>query len=85
MLNNNRYTQLLKRVVPVKPEGFVPHPSLYLTLLFSTFATVLLIPFAADTSSFMTVTVLSRLLPFSFLALPYVTPESWGISKLTQR
>jgi len=27
----------------------------------------------------MTVSLLSRALPFSFLALPYVIPESWGI------
>jgi hypothetical protein len=27
----------------------------------------------------MTVSLLSRALPFSFLALPYVIPESWGV------
>lgn len=75
---SSRYTRFLNRVVPTKPEGFVPDLKLYLLLLSSNFMAVFLLPFAANTTSFMAMTLLSRLLPFSFLALPYVIPEGWG-------
>jgi hypothetical protein len=47
-------------------------------LLLSSFVTVFLIPFASNTPSFMTVSILSRVLPFIFLGLPYLVPKSWG-------
>jgi hypothetical protein len=74
-----RHPQLVKRIIRAKPEGFLPNPYLYIFLLISTFTTVFLIPFASNTPSFMTVSILSRALPFSFLMLPYVVPTSWGI------
>jgi hypothetical protein len=73
-----RYSQLVARIFPAKPEGFVPKPALYLLLLISSFATTFLIPYASNTPSFMTISVLSRALPFSFLVLPSIIPESWG-------
>ncbi|PMD36669.1 hypothetical protein L207DRAFT_515186 [Hyaloscypha variabilis F] len=73
-----RYAQIMARVIPAKPEGFVPKPALYTLLLLSNFAATFLIPYASNTPSFMTVSLLSRALPFSFLALPYIIPESWG-------
>lgn len=69
----------MKRLFPAKAEGFVPKPALYVLLLVSTFGTTFLIPFASNTPSFMTISVLSRALPFSFLILPYIIPESWGV------
>ena len=39
---------------------------------------IFLIPFASNTPSFMTVSILSRVLPFSFLGIPYLVPTSWG-------
>jgi hypothetical protein len=70
---------LVERIIRTKPEGFLPSPYLYIFLLLSTFTTVFLIPFASNTPSFMTVSMLSRALPISFLMLPYVVPASWGI------
>jgi hypothetical protein len=64
--------------MPTKPDGFFPHPGLYITLLASTFTTIFLSSFASNTPSFMTVSLLSRILPFTHLALPYLIPESWG-------
>jgi len=66
------------RVFLAKPEGFVPKPALYTILLLSNFGATFLIPYASNTPSFMTVSLLSRALPFLFLALPYLIPESWG-------
>ncbi|KAE9379011.1 hypothetical protein N431DRAFT_396960 [Stipitochalara longipes BDJ] len=73
-----RYAQFVARVFPTKPEGFVPKPTLYILLLISNFGATFLIPYASNTPSFMTVSLLSRALPFSFLALAYVIPENWG-------
>ncbi|KAH8794060.1 hypothetical protein BGZ57DRAFT_937999 [Hyaloscypha finlandica] len=73
-----RYAQLVARVFPAKPEGFVPKPALYLFLLVSNFVATFLIPYASNTPSFMIVSIISRALPFSFLALPYIIPETWG-------
>jgi hypothetical protein len=66
------------RVFPAKPEGFIPKPALYLFLLVSNFVATFLIPYASNTPSFMIVSSISRALPFSFLALPYIIPETWG-------
>jgi hypothetical protein len=74
----SRYGELVARVFPAKPEGFVPKPPLYLFLLVSNFIATFLIPYASNTPSFMTVSMISRALPFSILALPYLIPESWG-------
>jgi len=74
----SRYAQLMARIFPAKPEGFFPKPALYLCLLLSIFATTFLIPYASNTPSFITISVLSRALPFSFLVLPFIIPKNWG-------
>lgn len=75
---SSRYSRFIERVIPTKPDGFLPSPALYITLLLANFSAIFLIPFAANTPSFMTVSLASRLIPFSFLVLPYVTPTAWG-------
>jgi hypothetical protein len=74
----HRYSQLVEKIIPTKPEGFVPNSALYIILLLSSLTTVFLIPFASNTPSFMTVSIFSRVLPLSFLWLPYLVPTSWG-------
>jgi hypothetical protein len=73
-----RFSRLKEKFVPAKPEGFVPKTGLYITLLLFNYTTIFLLPFASNTPSFPTIAVLSRTLPFTFLALPYVIPSSWG-------
>ncbi|RDL40586.1 Uncharacterized protein BP5553_00565 [Venustampulla echinocandica] len=75
---SSRYSQLVGKIIPTKPEGFVPKPAPYIALLLANFACIFLIPFASNTTSFMTISYLSRALPFSFLALPYIIPTRWG-------
>ena len=65
-------------LVPAKPEGFVPKTALYITLLLLNYTAIFLLPFASNTPSFPTITILSRILPLIFLALPYITPRSLG-------
>lgn len=61
-----------------KPEGWVPKPAIHLLVLALTYSSVFLLPFASNTPSFMTVTALSRVLPFIPLSLPFILPESFG-------
>ena len=61
-----------------KPEGWYPKPAITLGVLALTYSSVFLIPFASNTTSFVTVTAFSRFLPFIPLSLPYILPESFG-------
>lgn len=74
----NRFSQIKEKFIPTKPEGFIPHTGLYISLLLANFTSIFLIPFASNTPSFPTISIISRTLPFSFLALPYIVPQSWG-------
>ncbi|KAH8658687.1 hypothetical protein BGZ60DRAFT_531372 [Tricladium varicosporioides] len=73
------YHRLVDNIVKTKPEAFLPHPALYITLLFTNYAAIFFAPYAANTSSFMAVTLVSKILPFFYLALPYMIPNSWAI------
>jgi hypothetical protein len=73
-----RYSKTLERYFPAKPDGFLPAPALYVGLLLANFVAVAFIPLVSDTPSFTKVAILSRSLPFSFLLLPYIIPDSWG-------
>ena len=68
----------MDRILPSKPDNWCPHPILYLITIISSFTTVFLSPFAANTPSFPTVALAYRILSFAPLLLPYIVPESWG-------
>ncbi|CZT51415.1 uncharacterized protein RSE6_12558 [Rhynchosporium secalis] len=74
----SRYSHLLDRMIPKKQVGFVPKPAIYMTLLVTSFATVFLIPYSANTTAFLHVSSLTKILPFFLLILPYVIPVGWG-------
>ncbi|KAF4629886.1 hypothetical protein G7Y89_g8256 [Cudoniella acicularis] len=71
-------TRLMEKIIPTKPDGFLPHPAIYIILFLENYFAIFLVPYAANTPSFMTVVLLSRVLPLSYLVLPYVIPTSWG-------
>ncbi|KAH7418326.1 hypothetical protein BKA64DRAFT_564193, partial [Cadophora sp. MPI-SDFR-AT-0126] len=75
---STRYFHLLDKVIPRKQDGFLPKPAFYISLLLASFATIFLIPYAANTTAFVKVSWISGILPFSFLLLPYVIPAGWG-------
>jgi hypothetical protein len=77
-IDSTRFTHLKEKLMPTKPEGFVPKTGLYTTLLIFNYLAIFLIPFASNTASFPTIALLSRSLPFTFLALPYIIPKSLG-------
>lgn len=72
------YANFMDRILPSKPDNWCPHPILYLITIISSFTTVFLSPFAANTPSFPTVALAYRILSFAPLLLPYIVPESWG-------
>ncbi|XMA08300.1 hypothetical protein WAI453_001091 [Rhynchosporium graminicola] len=74
----SRYSHSLDRMIPKKQVGFVPKPAIYMTLLVTSFATVFLIPYSANTTAFLNVSSLTKILPFFLLFLPYVIPVGWG-------
>jgi len=77
-VTSSRYSHLLEKIIPTREDGFLPKPALYISLLLTSFATTFLIPYAANTTSFVNVSLLSGILPFCFLLLPYVVPAAWG-------
>ncbi|KAL2074351.1 hypothetical protein VTL71DRAFT_8129 [Oculimacula yallundae] len=77
-VTSSRYSHLLEKIVPKKQDGFLPKPTVYVSILLASFATTFLIPYAANTTSFWNVSGISKILPFSFLVLPYVIPAGWG-------
>ncbi|CZT12542.1 uncharacterized protein RAG0_16336 [Rhynchosporium agropyri] len=74
----SRFSHSLDRMIPKKQVGFVPKPAIYMTLLVTSFATVFLIPYSANTTAFLNVSILTKILPFFLLILPYVIPVGWG-------
>jgi len=77
-LTSSRYTRFVDKVLLKKPVGWVPKPALSIAILLSTYMSVFLLPFATNTPSFMSVTLLSKSLPFLPLILPSIAPENWG-------
>jgi hypothetical protein len=72
------YASFMDRILPSKPDGWCPHPILYLIPIIVSFTTVFLSPFAANTPSFQTVALAYRILSFTPLLLPYIVPERWA-------
>lgn len=68
----------LRQNASSKPENWVPRPIVVLGTIVASFAAIALTPTAYDTTTFIPVTILARVLPFAPLALPYLVPESWG-------
>ncbi|KAG4028268.1 hypothetical protein MFRU_023g01030 [Monilinia fructicola] len=67
-----------EKVVPERASNWLPNPGFYIALLLTGYGALFLTPFAANTSSFGTVALVSVSLPFAPLLLPYIVPEHWG-------
>lgn len=68
----------LRQNASSKPENWAPRPILVLGTIIASYAAIALTPTAYDTTTFIPITLLARVLPFAPLALPYLVPESWG-------
>lgn len=61
-----------------KPEGWCPNPLVYLLPMLGFLGTTLLVPLAAETSSFLNIVMTSKALALMPIILPAIIPESWG-------
>ncbi len=73
----SRLDKMLKNVAE-KPEGWAPNQSVYIASSFAAFAAIAVTPTAFDTTTFIPVALLSKVLPWLPLALPYIVPTSFG-------
>lgn len=67
-----------EKIVPQRANNWLPSSGFYIALLLFGHGAMFLTPFAANTSSFGKIALLSVSLPFAPLLLPYVIPEHWG-------
>ncbi|KAI0481206.1 hypothetical protein GGR56DRAFT_629338 [Xylariaceae sp. FL0804] len=77
-LPTSRWTQLRNKLLSPKPEGWVPNLWVFLSALGLNFASTLMLPYAAGTSSFMKFVLLARASTFLPLLLPKLLPASCG-------
>ncbi|KAI0840547.1 hypothetical protein F5Y06DRAFT_263039 [Hypoxylon sp. FL0890] len=66
------------RFIPPKPKNWHLRPSILLMVLWLNYVSIFLLPYAAETTSFTTVALLTRALTFLPLILPTIAPVSWG-------
>ena len=76
--NPCRFARVLDIVFPAKPTNWCPNPLLFLGGLFLSFLAILSLPYAAETSSFNTVLLLTRATNLALVAMPSIVPVSWG-------
>lgn len=76
--NTLRLTGAVNALFPPKPANWCPNPIIFLISLSATYLNLFLLPYAANTPSFSTITTLSRILSFAPLILPTISPQSWG-------
>lgn len=74
----SRWARIRDTLVPPKPTNWCPHPALFLGAVFTNFASLFILPYAAETPSFVTIALVSRLSTFLPLVIPMVIPVSWG-------
>lgn len=72
------WVRIRNTLVPTKPANWCPHPALLLGAVLTNFASLLILPHAAQTPSFVTVALVARLSTFLPLIIPKIVPVSWG-------
>ncbi|KAI8959751.1 hypothetical protein F5Y11DRAFT_289162 [Daldinia sp. FL1419] len=66
------------KIIAPKPKNWHLRPRLLLTVLALNYISIFLLPYAADTQSFVNVVHLARASTFLPLILPTIAPTSWG-------
>ncbi|KAK9779447.1 hypothetical protein SCAR479_03513 [Seiridium cardinale] len=74
----SRLARIRNAISPPKPTNWCPHPTLFLGAALINFASLFALPYAADTPSFITVTLVTRLSTLLPLIIPKIVPVSWG-------
>ncbi|OTA81595.1 hypothetical protein M434DRAFT_401336 [Hypoxylon sp. CO27-5] len=66
------------RFISPKPTNWHLRPSILLMILCLNYVSIFLLPYAAETPSFVNVALFTRVLTFLPLILPKIAPMSWG-------
>lgn len=74
----SKIIEIRDRYFPSKPKNWYLHPFILLSTLALNYTSISLLPYAAGTSSFVNVVLISRASTFLPLILPAVVPISWG-------
>lgn len=72
-------------IFPPKPRDWVLKPGFLLLSVLASYATISIVPYAAETPSFNRVVGASRALTFAPLALQIIAPTSWGTVETDRR
>ncbi|KAI1417761.1 hypothetical protein F5Y13DRAFT_185091 [Hypoxylon sp. FL1857] len=73
-----RPSSLVQKLIPPKPKNWHINPSILLMALVLNYGAIFLLPYAAETSSFAKVALLTRAFTFLPLILPTIVPVNWG-------
>ncbi|KAI1807994.1 hypothetical protein F4811DRAFT_549424 [Daldinia bambusicola] len=71
-------TWIRDKVFAPKPKNWYLHPHILFTVLALNYVSIFLLPYAADTHSFVKIVHLARASTFLPLILPAIAPVSWG-------
>lgn len=77
-LPTSSWTRLRNKVIPPKPNGWVPNAMLFHAAIILNFGLTMGLPYAAGTSTFANVALLARASTFLPVLLPKVLPVHWG-------
>lgn len=77
-LPTSTWVRIRNAILPPKPTNWCPHPILFLGTIFINLASLFVLPYAAETPSFVRTILIARLSTFLPLVLPKVVPVSWG-------
>lgn len=74
----SKWARIRNAILSPKPTNWCPHPILFLGAILSNFASLFVLPYAAETPSFVTFILATRLSTFLPVIIPKVVPKSWG-------
>ncbi|KAI1131618.1 hypothetical protein F5Y10DRAFT_53020 [Nemania abortiva] len=77
-LSSSPWTRFRNKLMAPKPTGWAPSTTVFYAAILLNFGLVLILPYAAGTSSFTEVALLARLSTFLPVLLPKILPVRWG-------
>lgn len=77
-LRTSPWTRLRNKLIPPKPNGWVPNAVLLHTAIALNFGLTMTLPYAAGTSTFANLALLARASTFLPVLLPKIIPVHWG-------
>ncbi|KAF7533484.1 hypothetical protein G7054_g7039 [Neopestalotiopsis clavispora] len=77
-LPTSTWMRIRNTILPPKPTNWCPHPILFLGAVLVNLTSLFVLPYAAETPSFVKILLATRLSTFLPVILPKIVPVSWG-------